>query len=261
LPDVHTFAHPYGSTSAPGYNRNAHEGCERSLSFSGWHQVTGLLRALGKAVFFLQQEAAMPVTSAIVGPTCQPAPPSAATSEKYSSSGWATTGRAKVSTKFSGGIRFSGGKDASRVVLDSNLDSDEQEGNVLESQSKCPKTRKWSPNPFIWLTRLAARNTSKRHQAILNSDSTTEVIKIKPKHALAVSQCNNDKQEEPPDWAEPFIRASSSTPRVMWMSQLQCWEMDIFEVQNATNPPLQLVGLKIFHHHDLIGRLNLDKQR
>ena len=203
----------------------------------------------------------MPVTSAIVGPTCQPAPPSAATSEKYSSSGWATTGRAKVSTKFSGGIRFSGGKDASRVVLDSNLDSDEQEGNVLESQSKCPKTRKWSPNPFIWLTRLAARNTSKRHQAILNSDSTTEVNKIKPKHALAVSQCNNDKQEEPPDWAEPFIRASSSTPRVMWMSQLQCWEMDIFEVQNATNPPLQLVGLKIFHHHDLIGRLNLDKQR
>ena len=201
----------------------------------------------------------MPVTSAIIGPTCQSAPPSAATSEKYRVSGSATTGNAKVSTIFEGGIRFSGGKGASHVVFNSNMDGDEQEGDLLELQSKCPKTRKWSPNPFVWLTRLAARNGSKRHQAILNLDHTAHLIK--PKLVSVSSQRNKDKQEELPEWAKPLILDLSSTPKVVWTSQLHCWEMDIFQVQNATKAPLQLVGLEVFDHYNLVGRLKLDKQR
>lgn len=228
-------------------------------------------------------------TSANVGMISQ-SHPTSVTSKKYRVSRAATIGSSPVPSPrslFEGGVRLAA-EDLRAVPVRSQetinsdvIDGDrhigpfehQNEGLDDKTVTRLSTNRKWSVNPFIWLTRLAAKkekgiSRSKRYELpdhMLPSFSTgqdiSSLILVSPKRNTDQTKEEDEKEEEIPNWAKPMLHVSSHAPLSGWISKLHRWDMDIFEVHNVTTTPLQLIGLEIFQYHDLIGSLNLDEQR
>lgn len=228
-------------------------------------------------------------TSSTVGTISQSNPSPATGKKKHGEGRAATTGSFPVPAPsrslFEGGVRLAAGDLRtgplrSQGIFGSDVIDDNRHTGPFkprgEGLNENPVPRlttnsMWSINPFIWLTRLAAKKTKKNlrnkgfelvtqlpdtHSASCSTgQGISSLIFVSPKE-------NTDQKEgEIPNWAKPLIHASSHAPVGRWISRIHCWEMDIFEIQNVTTAPLHLIGLEIFQYHDLIGRLNLDEQR